>query len=68
MADDLIAPVVRIQPVHDGEKGHGVLRGVDDQLEVGVAQLGQEHVHPGTLLEAPPVLVLEEEERKYIKY
>ncbi len=52
-------PVVRIQSINDWEKGHGVLRRVDDDLEVRVAHLREEHVHSGPLLEPPPVLVLQ---------
>ena len=61
---------VAVQPIHDvlqlgveavddGVKGHRVLVGVDDQLEVRVPDLGEESVNGGPLLEPPPVFVLE---------
>ena len=49
---------LRVQPVYDGVKGHPVLRGENDELEVGVAHLRQEHVDAGTLLKSPTVFVL----------
>jgi len=48
---------LRVHPVDDGEEGHAVLHGPDDHLEVGVANLGQEDVQAGPLLEPPAVLV-----------
>ena len=61
---------VAVQPIHDvlqlgveavddGVKGHRVLVGVDDQLEVRVPDLGEEYVNGGPLLKPPPVFVLE---------
>ena len=49
---------LRVQPVDDRVKGHPVLGGENDQLEVGVADLGQEHVDAGTFLKSPTVFVL----------
>ena len=48
---------LRIHPVDNGEEGHAVLHGPDDHLEVGIANLGEEDVQTGTLLEPPAVLV-----------
>ncbi len=60
-------PAVWVQPVHDGKEGHGVLRGVDDDLEVGISDLGQEHVHSGALLEPPAMLMLQSKLEKKLK-
>ena len=48
---------LRIHPVDDGEEGHPVLYGPDDYLKVGIADLGEENVQAGPLLESPAVLV-----------
>ena len=55
VATNLIA---RVQTLDDGEECEGVLLGVDDQLELWVTQLGDEHVHAGPLLKSPTVFVL----------
>ena len=49
---------LRVQAVDDGVKGHAVLSGEDNQLEVGVAHLRQEHVDTGTFLKSQTVFVL----------
>ena len=50
--------IARVQTLDDGEECEGVLLGVDDQLELRVTQLGDEHVHAGPLLKSPTVFVL----------
>ena len=49
--------IVGVHSVQDGPERHPVLHGPDDHLEVGVADLRQEHVQPRPLLEPPSVLV-----------
>ena len=46
-----------VHPVDNGEEGHAVLHGPDDHLKVGIADLGEEDVQTGPLLESPAVLV-----------
>ena len=69
---------VAVQPVHDvlqlgveavddGIEGHGVLVGVDHQLEVRVPHLGEKHVDGRPLLEPPPVFVLETKQDFFLK-
>ena len=55
-----VAPnlIARIEALDDGVECEGVLLGVDDQLELRVTQLGDEHVHAGPLLKSPTMFVL----------
>ena len=51
-----------VQPVDDRVEGHTVLGGKDDQLEVGVAHLREEHVDARSLLKTPAVFVLKQKQ------
>ena len=51
--------IIRVQLLNDGHERHGVFHGEQHQLELGVADLREEHVDAGTFLESPPVFMLE---------
>jgi hypothetical protein len=50
--------VVGVEAVDDRVECKGGLSRVYDHLKIGVADLGKEHVHAGTLLKPPAVFML----------